>query len=167
MSLQKLEHWLNQKQMAASLGISARAFQDWNIQPIAKIGREAFYDVQSVLENRLAHSPNGSAGDNSDLAEERLRLTKAQADNLELKNEQLKGCVVPIEIIGLVLSRVSGEAAGILDGIPLDIKRKHPSLDNPIIEDIKRHIVKAQNAVARSETVLDQVLEDFAQQLEA
>ncbi len=47
--------WLNKKSMADSLGISTQAFDKWGVEPIAKIGREAFYDAKSVLENRLQH----------------------------------------------------------------------------------------------------------------
>lgn len=164
MSLDKQDHWLNQKQMAASLGVSARAFQEWGVEPVAKIGRESFYEAKSVLANRIERAEQSITPDNSELALERLRLTKAQAENLEIKNEQLKALVCPIEIIQVVLSRVSGEAAGILDSIPLDIRRKHPTLDNQITEDIKRHIVKAQNAVARCDDVLEQTLSDYIEQ---
>lgn len=46
-------HWLNKSRMATSLGISTQAFDKWGVEPVARIGREAFYDVRSVLENRL------------------------------------------------------------------------------------------------------------------
>lgn len=89
-------HWLNKSRMAASLGISTQAFDKWGVEPVARIGREAFYDVRSVLENRLAlaerkHQPEGDFPEGIDplaehkLTQERLRLTAAQADAQEKK----------------------------------------------------------------------------------
>jgi phage terminase Nu1 subunit (DNA packaging protein) len=80
---------------------------------------------------------------------------------MEIKNEIAKGQTAPIEIIQLVLSRISGEAAAELDSIPLNLKRKHPDISNQLIEDVKRHCVKAQNAIAECGEVLDGVLDDF------
>ena len=163
---EKNPEWLNKNETAASLGISTQAFSQWGVRPVAKIGRESFYTMRDVLDNRLNHQAENlkqayADPDASGLEHERLRLTRAQAENMEIKNEIAKGRTAPIEIIQVVLSRISGEAAGELDSIPLNIKRKHPSLDNQIIEDIKRHCVKGQNAIARCDDVLEAVLDDY------
>lgn len=165
-------HWLNQGQVAKSLGISVQAFTKWGVRPVAKVGRQAFYELSDVLQNRLdrqAEQLNKAFHDDGleGMDYERLRLTRAQAENMEIKNEIARGKIAPIEIIQVVLSRTSGEAAGELDGIPLDIKRKHPTLNNQIIEDIKRRCVKAQNAIARCEDILDEVLDDYIADAEA
>lgn len=164
------DEWLNQGQLLKSLGVSLSAFQRWGVRPVAKIGRSAYYTVRDVLDNRLAHQANERQREiDPELEEmeyERLRLTRAQADGQEIKNDIARGKIAPIEIIRVVLSRIAGEAAGELDGIPLDIKRKNPELDNRIIEDIKRHCVKAQNAIARSDEVLDEVLDDYISESE-
>lgn len=47
---QKQRGWLNKSEMAASLGISVQAFDKWGVQPVERIGREAFYTAQSVVE---------------------------------------------------------------------------------------------------------------------
>ncbi|WP_421921604.1 terminase small subunit [Marinobacter salarius] len=92
---------------------------------------------------------------------ERLRLTRAQADGQEIKNEIARGKTAPIDIIGYVLSRVSGAACGEIDALPLNIRRKHPELDSKIIEAIKSHCVKAQNAVARTDERLEEFLDEY------
>ena len=160
------DHLLNQKQVSKSLGISTTAFQKWNVRATEKRGREALYLLKDILENRLNNQAETMRASTENdglegLDYERLRLTRAQADNMEIKNEIARGKTAPIEIIQMVLSRVAGEAAGELDGIPLNIKRKNPEMDNQVIEDIKRHCVKAQNAIARSDEVLDEVLDDY------
>ncbi len=35
----KQEHWLNQVQMAESLGITVNAFARWKVEPVARIGK--------------------------------------------------------------------------------------------------------------------------------
>lgn len=54
-SITRKPEWLNKSRMADSLGITTQAFDKWGVTPIAKIGRESFYDVRSVLDNRLVH----------------------------------------------------------------------------------------------------------------
>lgn len=163
---ERKSEWLNKSDTASSLGISVQAFSQWGVRPVAKIGRQSFYTMRDVLDNRLNHQAENlkqayDDPDASGLEHERLRLTRAQADNMEIKNEIARGKTAPIEIIQMVLSRISGEAAGELDSIPLNIKRKHPELDSQIIEDIKRHCVKGQNAISRCDDVLDDVLDDY------
>lgn len=157
--------WLNQTQMCRSLGVSVQAFGRWDVKPVARIGRTAYYTVRDVLDNRLAHQAQELEREiDPDLEQmdyERLRLTRAQADGQEIKNDIARGKIAPIEIIRVVLSRIAGEAAGELDSVPLNIRRKNPELDNMVIEEIKRHCVKAQNAIARCDEVLDDVIDDY------
>ena len=169
---QKEAHWLNKSQMSLSLGISVQAFDKWGVKPIQKIGRESFYTVRDVLDNRLAHAEQKTNPDPIDatpgtIEYERLRLTREQADQLELKNELSRAKVVPIDLFTAVLSHIAGEAAGILDTTPLQIKRKHPELETPVIESIKWQITKAQNAIARVDSVVDQIIEDHVSSLES
>jgi phage terminase Nu1 subunit (DNA packaging protein) len=159
------DHWLNQQQMAKSLGLTVSAFARWEVEPVARIGKQVFYDVHSVLENRLTKA--GQAAGNGDIEAERLRLTSAQAEGQELKNELAKGRIAPIEIITLSLSAVAGAAAGILDSLPLNIKRQHPELSAQMIEAIKRQCVKAQNEISRLDLVVVDKLEEYLTEMEA
>ncbi|OLF82665.1 hypothetical protein AWH63_06580 [Marinobacter sp. C18] len=168
----KEPHWLNKSQMAKSLGISTTAFDKWGVQPVASIGREKYFDVRSVLDNRLNHQiaiqqPEDLDYEPGTMDFERLRLTRAQADGQEIKNRIAEGKTAPIEIITLVLSKIAGEASGELDSLPLNIKRRHPELENQVIESIKRHCVKAQNAIARTSESLDNALDDYLTELDA
>ena len=162
----KEPHWLNRTQMAASLGITGSAFDRWGVEPVARIGREKYFDVRVVLDNRLAHQAASLQPEIENLEEgsmdyERLRLTRAQADGQEIKNEIARGKTAPVEIITRVLSKIAGEASGELDSLPLNVKRRHPELENQVIESIKRHVVKAQNAIARTDETLEHLLDDY------
>jgi len=157
-------HWLNQQQMAKSVGVTVSAFARWEVEPVARIGKQVYYDVGSVLANRLEKAD--LSGSNGDIEAERLRLTSAQAEGQEIKNDLSKGKTAPMEIITLVLSRIAGEASGELDTLPLNIKRRHPELQTRVIESIKHHCVKAQNAIARTGETLDRTLEDYLANIE-
>ena len=168
----KEPHWLNKTQMVKSLGISLTAFDRWGVKPVARIGREAYFDVRSVMDNRLAHQaemhqPDEGEYESGTMDYEKLRLTRAQAEGQEIKNEVAKGKIAPVEIITLVLSRIAGEASGELDSLPLNVKRKHPELENQVIESIKRHCVKAQNAISRTGESLEHALDDYLAELDA
>jgi phage terminase Nu1 subunit (DNA packaging protein) len=159
------DHWLNQQQIAKSLGLTVSAFARWEVEPVARIGKQVFYDVRSVLDNRLEKADQ--SGSNVAIESERLRLTSAQAEGQELKNELAKGRIAPIEIITLSLSTVAGAAAGILDSLPLNIKRQYPELSAQMIEAIKRQCVKAQNEISRLDEVVADKLRDYLDELES
>jgi hypothetical protein len=46
--------WLNHAEIAAACGVSTQAFDKWGVAPVATVGRETFYMVADVVENRLA-----------------------------------------------------------------------------------------------------------------
>ena len=158
-------HWLNQQQMAKSLNLTVSAFARWEVEPVARIGKQVFYDVRSVLDNRLEKADQ--SGSTVAIESERLRLTSAQAEGQELKNELAKGKTAPMEIITLSLSTVAGAASGILDSLPLNIKRQHPELSAQMIEAIKRQCVKAQNEISRLDEVVADKLRDYLDELES
>ncbi|EPU4359349.1 terminase small subunit, partial [Escherichia coli] len=79
---------------------------------------------------------------------ERHRLTRAQADAQELKNARDSAEVVETAFCTFVLSRIAGEIASILDGIPLSVQRRFPELENRHVDFLKRDIIKAMNKAA-------------------
>lgn len=151
---EKKPHWLNQSDAAKSCGISVQAFVKWGVKPVSKIGRESFYTIADILKNRLDHQAENlkeayADTDASELERERIRLTRAQADSLELKNEIARGEVAPIDLLTFTASSAGTQIAAILGSVPLNIKRQIPRLTSTEIETIKREIVKAQNVAAQ------------------
>ncbi|HHN9480802.1 TPA: terminase small subunit, partial [Escherichia coli] len=68
---------------------------------------------------------------------ERHRLTRAQADAQELKNARDSAEVVETAFCTFVLSRIAGEIASILDGLPLSVQRRFPELENRHVDFLK------------------------------
>lgn len=166
----KQRGWLNKSEMAASLGISVQAFDKWGVKPIERIGREAFFTAEAVLENRLQREaekqqPEGLEGldplAEAKLTQERLRLTAAQAEGQELKNEVTRRKSVPVEFALFVLSRIAAEIASGLDTLPLTLKRRHPDLEVRHIESVQREIAKVRNRAALLDERLPELLDEY------
>lgn len=180
--------WINKKEIAASIGISVQAFSYWGLQPVAKIGREAFYTVDDVIDYKVKRALE-KAGEHGKLVvqeiEKRLsdpnltladrfeirKLQKIELENerLGLQNAVLDGRSLPAWGVTEVLSRILSRAGEIFDGLPLKIKRKHPGIDKRVIEMLKAEIVKAQNEVDRlddySEEIIDEVVSEAEERI--
>jgi len=168
-------HWLNRKDMAASLGISVQAFDKWGIEPIARIGGRKYFDVRSVLDTKLAEmearhqqqQPQGDGDEEIDplLAyrkeQEEYRLTKARREAQELKNDRDARRVVPVEFAIYSLSRVAAEIAAILDTLPLTMKRKHPDLEARHLDTLSRELAKARNQAAGLHETIPEHLDEY------
>ncbi len=166
-------HWLNKSAMAESLGISVQAFDKWGVSPIAKVGRSVYYTVADVVANRInneigkhqltptRNDPSTDQIPDGGMDYEKYRLTKAMADNQELKNEINRQEVVPVEFASYALASVAAEASGILDSLPLNLVRKHPEMTTIQQENIKRELAKAQNSLSRLSDKIPEVLDDY------
>lgn len=173
MDKQKPE-WLNKTNMAASLGISTQAFTQWKVEPIARIGRESFYDVASVLANRVEHyrhsTPGGSDAETRkvELEEAKIRLTNEQADALELKNQTARHEVAPFTFFTFVLGRIANEIAGVMDSLPLEMMRKL-SLQPKDVEKVKVITALASESICNlgDEEFIENALDEFIDKAEA
>lgn len=95
------------------------------------------------------------------LTQERLRLTAAQAEGQELKNEVTKRRSVPTDFATFVLSRLAAEIGSILDTLPLTLKRRHPDLEVRHIESVQRELAKARNRSATLDDRLPGLLNEY------
>ncbi|MDF3680781.1 terminase small subunit, partial [Enterobacter hormaechei] len=95
---------------------------------------------------------------------ERHRLTRAQADAQELKNAKESAEVVETAFCTFVLSRVAGEIASNLDGIPLSVQRRFPELENRHIDFLKKDIIKAMNKAAALDEMIPGLLSEYIEQ---
>ncbi len=95
------------------------------------------------------------------LTQERLRLTSAQAEGQELKNEVTKRKSVPASFATFVLSRLAAEIGSILDTLPMTLKRRHPDLEVRHIESVQRELAKARNRAATLDDRLPGLLDEY------
>ena len=169
--------WLNKSDMAKSLGISSQAFDKWGVEPIAKIGRESFFRVQDVVQNRIdntlkKHQPDYSDIDGVDplaeakLTQERLRLTKAQADAQEKKNQVADKQLVPVEFATFALAQISAKIGSRLETVCKTVSRRHPEVDARVLESFEREIALARNTAADFGDQIPEILDDYLSTLD-
>ncbi len=168
---------VNKKQLADIFGASIRTIQNWQEQGMPVLrgggkGNEVLYDSAAVIKwyaERDAEIENEKLrreveelrqASEADLQPgtieyERHRLTRAQADAQELKNARDSAEVVETAFCTFVLSRIAGEIASILDGIPLSVQRRFPELENRHVDFLKRDIIKAMNKAAALDELIN------------
>lgn len=172
----KQRGWLNKSDMASSLGISPQAFEKWGVQPVARIGREAFYRVQDVVENRIEHAarkqqPEGGLAEGIDpfaeqrLTQERLRLTTAQADAQEKKNQVADKQLVPVPFATYALAKIAAQIGSKLETVGKTVSRRHPEIDARILESIEREIALARNIAAELGEQIPEFLDEYLESL--
>lgn len=176
-SITRQPFWLNKSRMAESLGISTQAFDKWGVEPVAKVGRESFYDVRSVVANRLAHQeqkhqPIGAEGENLDphaeqkLLQERLRLTSAQANAQERRNRVKDAELVPADFAVFALGRLAAMLGSTLDTIHVKLKRKHPDMEARHLEAVQREIAVTRNEASGLADALPEILNEYVAALD-
>ena len=168
-SITRKPEWLNKSRMAESLGITTQAFDKWGVEAVAKIGRESFYDVRSVLDNRLQRQ----AGKQQPGAEEvdpligykidceRLRLTKEQADAQARKNKVGDKELVPVGFMVFALASLSAQLASTLNTVHKNVKRKHPDIDVRHLEAVESEIAVTRNAAAGLADRIPELLDEY------
>lgn len=137
-------HLLNKTNMSRSLGISVQAFDKWHVFPVEKVGREAFYSVRDVLDNRLEKQKPSSAED-LDITEERARLTHHQANIAALDEKVKEGELIPSEVVETVWTDIIANFRAKVLSIPT--KSAHAMIGltdlNEAQELLKSHIYEA------------------------
>lgn len=171
------EHLLNKKQMAAACSISTTAFDKWGVKPFNRHGRQVFFLVSDVIENRIENElkkktnrNNADGSDNDEFIDidlEKAKLTKQQRITQEIKNEVLEGRAIPVDSARDVLSKILAQVGATLDALAPNIKRKHPEIEQRIIDFIKSEIVKHQNEAANLDNYLDDILDEVISEAEA
>ncbi|WP_223538665.1 terminase small subunit [Pseudomonas sp. BF-R-12] len=168
-SITRQPFWLNKKSMADSLGITVQAFDKWGVTPVAKIGREAFFDVRSVIDNRLKHQ-GGKQQPGSEIVDpligykidcERLRLTREQADAQARKNKVGDKELVPVGFMIFALSSLSAQLASTLNTIPKSVKRKHPDIAVRHLDAVETEIAVTRNAAVGLADRIPELLDEY------
>ncbi|MCH1926877.1 terminase small subunit [Shewanella sp. C32] len=158
---------LNKTDLCRSLNISTQAFDKWGVPHAKKVGRQVFYSVADVVANRVGNErskaalPEDEDPNKPNLEWERYRLTKAQADGQELKNEKDRKEVVEVAFCTYVLNKIAVQIGPILDQAPLNVKRHHPEIEEQQLETMRAEIIKAQNIASKLGDAIEGMLDDY------
>jgi len=133
------EH-LDLSQPAVS-GLMDRLGIDWKTSTIDEI-RVAY--IRHLREQAAGRAASGDL----DLATERARLAKEQADKVAMQNAVTRGDLAPVVMIEEVLTKTAARLAGIFDSIPGLVRRRVTSLRAEEIDLIAAEIARVRNVVA-------------------
>lgn len=150
---------LTRAEMIRSAGLSPSAFDRLNLEPAARVGRNTFYAVADVLEDRLAHQlaaiERQRTPDRAE-REERLRLTRAQREHQEIVNEQARARLAPTDLCAWTIEQAGRGIARTLGRIPSHVKRRLPKLTAGDLAVLRSELRKAQRAALEMRLDLDE-----------
>lgn len=171
---------VNKNQLADIFGCDVRTISTWQSQGLPRLsgggkGTEVVFDVSAAIAwfaEREAEIENEKlrkevndlrAAAESELQPgtidyERYRLTKAQADAQELKNQVAEHMVIDTAFCIFALSRLAGELSSILDSIPLHMQRRFPELPERQLAFLKGLVAKTSNKCVEAA----EKMQDFA-----
>jgi phage terminase Nu1 subunit (DNA packaging protein) len=112
--------------------------------------------IRHLRETAAGRLASGSL----DLATERARLAKEQADKIGMQNAVSRRELAPSYLLEEILAATGAKVAAILDGIPGAIRRRNQALTASDIHTISSEIAKARNLAASM--TLDQLESEAA-----
>lgn len=143
-----LDEKVTQAEFGEIVGISQQAVSDLLakgvIHPLDTLGQWLKDDRRRLREIAAGRA---TAGD-LDLATERARLAKEQADKVAMHNAVTRGELAPVDAMEAVLATVGTRVGKILDTIPGLVRRRVPGIGSDVIEHIAADIAKCRNMAA-------------------
>lgn len=130
------------------VGISQQAVSDLMARGVIVQGQAAGEWLKAYCAHLREVAAGRLAGDGFDLATERARLAREQADKIAMQNAQTRRELAPAYLLEEVLAKAGAKVAGILEAIPGQVRRRLPSLPASEIDAIESEIAKARNVVA-------------------
>ncbi|MDA2816525.1 terminase small subunit, partial [Escherichia coli] len=162
---------VNKKRLAEIFNVDPRTIERWQSQGLPCVskgskGIESVFDTamaiqwyarrETDIENEKLRKELDDlrAAAESDLQPgtidyERYRLTKAQADAQELKNERDRGDVIDTEFCMYALSKLASQISSIMDSLPLTMQRSFPQMTPAMLDGLKKEVVRACNACTK------------------
>ncbi|HBE2772175.1 TPA: terminase small subunit [Escherichia coli] len=174
---------VNKKRLAEIFNVDPRTIERWQSQGLPCVskgskGIESVFDTamaiqwyarrETDIENEKLRKELDDlrAAAESDLQPgtidyERYRLTKAQADAQELKNERDRGDVIDTEFCMYALSKLASQISSIMDSLPLTMQRSFPQMTPAMLDGLKKEVVRACNACTKLDENIPRILSDY------
>uniref|UniRef100_UPI0019B89DEF terminase small subunit n=1 Tax=Pseudomonas sp. TaxID=306 RepID=UPI0019B89DEF len=95
------------------------------------------------------------------IQQERLRLTRAQADAQELRNRVKERQLVPVDFCMFAIVRLCSMLGSALDTVHVKVKRKQPDIEVRFLEAIQHEVAVTRNEAADLAEALPELLNEF------
>ena len=115
--------------------------------------------LRDWLHAYCANLREQAAGRSEELVRQRARLAMEQADRVAMENAKMRRELAPIALLETVLARVCRQIAGILESIPVQLKRR-ANLSTEDRDFITAEINRARDLAAAVELRLEEDEDD-------
>lgn len=139
------EH-VSQERFGEVVGISQQAVSDLASRGVIVAG-----DALGVwLLAYCSHLREQAAGRGADgeLARERARLSREQADRVAMENAQARKEVAPIAVLTVVLGKLAADVGAILNALVPQIRRRAPDVGSDVLRIVEEELAKCRARAA-------------------
>lgn len=137
---------LSQEAFGDLVGISQPAVSDLMTRGIIQAGQPC--GVWLLAYTGHLREQAAGRGADGELASERARLAREQADMVAMKNAQSRKELAPVQILEEVLALVTRQVATVLDGIGPQLRRNFPDLSGEQLKIIGGELARARQLAA-------------------
>ncbi len=139
---------LKQSDFGALVGVSQPAVSDLLARGVLTDGESGGVWLKQYCRHLREIAAGRATNGDLDLATERARLAKEQADKVAMHNAVTRGELAPVAAMEAVLATVGTRVGKILDTIPGLVRRRVPGIGSDVIEHITADIAKCRNMAA-------------------
>lgn len=143
-----LSYGFTQKAFGELVGISQPAVSELLSRGVLSENQSGGEWLISYCSHLREQAAGRAAAGDLDLATERARLAREQADKIAMQNAVTRGELAPVVLIEEVLTKAAAKVAGLFDAIPGLVRRRFPELPADTISLIGGEIAKVRNVVA-------------------
>ena len=139
-----------QPEIAAHLDISDRRLRELLAEWSIDHKQSSLSEIRTRYIRKLREEAAGRATDGDlDLATQRARLAKEQADRIEMQNAVTRKDLASTELLQILLANAGVKVGRILDAIPGLLRRRNDKLNADDITLITHEIAKCRNLCAQ------------------
>lgn len=146
----RLDKRPTQPEIAAHLDISDRRLRELLAEWSIDHKQSSLSEIRIRYIRKLREEAAGRATDGDlDLATQRARLAKEQADRIEMQNAVTRKDLASTELLQILLANAGVKVGRILDAIPGLLRRRNDKLNSDDITMITHEIAKCRNLCAQ------------------
>lgn len=141
----------SQAEFGELVGISQQAVSDLVSRGTLTQGESVGNWLHSYCANLREHAAGRIAGGSLDLGAERAALARVQRERIEMQNCVTRRELAPVALLESALATIGRQIAGVLEAIPVNIKRRSNNLTSDDIQIMVEEIAKARNMAAQAQ----------------
>jgi len=143
--MEALQTPITQEQFGDLVGISQQAVSELLGRSILQAGQPAATWLRAYTKH-LREQAAGRGAD-GELARERARLAREQADRVAMDNAVSRRELAPVSVLELVLAKMAGDVGSLLQGLVPRVRRR-VDLPGEALRILDEEVTKARNRAA-------------------